>query len=64
MLILTREIDEVVTIGDLIRVQVIAIRRDGKVRLGIEAPNEIPVHRLEVYEAIQRAKGQDREDAA
>jgi carbon storage regulator len=39
-------------IGD-IRVMVVDIRGD-KVRLGIEAPTDVPVHRLEVYEAIQR----------
>jgi carbon storage regulator len=53
MLVLSRGRDESIVIGDNIVVTIVDIRRD-KVRLGIEAPNEIPVHRREVYEAIQR----------
>ena len=53
MLVLSRQRDESIFIGDNIKVTVVAIRGD-KVRLGIEAPTEIPVHRQEVYEAIQR----------
>jgi carbon storage regulator len=52
MLVLSRQKDEVVMIGD-IRVCVVDIRGD-RVRLGIEAPVDVPVHRLEVYEAIHR----------
>jgi len=40
-------------IGDKVVITIVDIRGD-KVRLGIEAPNEIPVHRQEVYEAIKR----------
>jgi carbon storage regulator len=40
-------------IGDDVMITIVDIRGD-KVRLGIDAPNEIPVHRLEVYEAIKR----------
>ena len=53
MLVLSRGRDESIVIGDHIVVTIVDIRRD-KVRLGIEAPEEIPVHRREVYEAIQR----------
>lgn len=53
MLILTRRVDESVFICDDIKVMVVDIRGD-KVRLGIEAPATVPVHRQEVYEAIQR----------
>jgi carbon storage regulator len=53
MLVLSRQRDESIFIGDSIRITVVDIRGD-KVRLGIEAPTEIPVHRQEVYEAIQR----------
>ena len=53
MLVLSRQRDESIIIGDHIVITVVDIRGD-KVRLGIEAPNEIPVHRQEVYEAIQR----------
>ncbi|MEN6495690.1 MAG: carbon storage regulator CsrA [Thermoguttaceae bacterium] len=53
MLVLSRQRDESIIIGDNIVVTIVDIRGD-KVRLGIEAPGEIPVHRREVYEAIQR----------
>ena len=53
MLVLSRQRDESIVIGDNIVVTIVDIRGD-KVRLGIDAPTEIPVHRREVYEAIQR----------
>lgn len=53
MLVLTRERNESIIIGNNIVVTVVDIRGD-KVRLGIQAPIEIPVHRKEIYEAIQR----------
>ena len=53
MLVLSRQRDESIIIGDNIVVTIVDIRGD-KVRLGINAPTEIPVHRQEVYEAIQR----------
>ncbi|MBI1345082.1 carbon storage regulator CsrA [bacterium] len=53
MLVLSRQRDESIFIGDNIKITVVDIRGD-KVRLGIEAPSEVPVHRQEVYEAIQR----------
>ena len=53
MLVLSRQRDESIMIGDNIVVTIVDVRGD-KVRLGIEAPTEIPVHRQEVYEAIQR----------
>jgi carbon storage regulator len=52
MLVLSRHRDQSVIIGDRIVVTVVEIRGD-KVRLGIDAPTEIPVHRREVYEAIR-----------
>jgi len=55
MLVLSRQRDESIIIGDNIVVTVVDIRGD-KVRLGIQAPPEITVHRREVYEAIQREK--------
>jgi carbon storage regulator len=62
MLVLSRQRDESIIIGDNIVVTVVDIRGD-KVRLGIQAPPEVSVHRREVYEAIQREKkmkeGQD-----
>jgi carbon storage regulator len=53
MLVLSRQRDESIIIGDNIVVTIVDIRGD-KVRLGIQAPTEVPVHRREVYEAIQR----------
>ena len=53
MLVLSRQRDESIIIGDNVQVTVVDIRGD-KVRLGIIAPAEIPVHRKEVYDAIQR----------
>ncbi len=51
MLVLSRQRDETIMIGDEIEITIVDIRGD-KVRLGITAPNRIPVHRKEVYEAI------------
>lgn len=53
MLVLSRHRDESIMIGDNVMITIVDIRGD-KVRLGIEAPQEIPVHRQEVYEAIKR----------
>jgi carbon storage regulator len=67
MLVLSRQRDESIIIGDNVQVTIVDIRGD-KVRLGIVAPPEIPVHRKEVYEAIQRenrkAAGVSTEDLA
>lgn len=57
MLVLSRHRDESIIIGDDIKITVVDIRGD-KVRLGIDAPITIPVHRQEVYEAIQRENKQ------
>ena len=56
MLVLSRKRNESIVINNEISIVVVEIRGD-KVRLGIEAPKEIPVHRREVYEAIQRNEG-------
>ena len=53
MLVLSRQKEQTIMIGDNIEITVVDIRGD-KVRLGINAPSEIPVHRKEVYDAIQR----------
>jgi len=57
MLVLSRQKDESIMIGDDVEVIIVDVRGD-KVRLGITAPKEIPIHRMEVYEAIQREKEQ------
>ena len=51
MLILTRRINETIKIGDTITVKIISIK-DNQVRIGIDAPKEIPVHRSEIYERV------------
>ena len=53
MLVLSRQRDETIMIGDDIEVTVVDIRGD-KVRIGINAPKEVSVHRKEVYEAIRK----------
>ena len=53
MLVLSRHRDESIMIGDDVKITVVDIRGD-KVRLGIDAPQSIPVHRQEVYDAIKR----------
>ena len=57
MLVLSRQRDESIIIGDNVVITIVDIRGD-KVKLGIEAPREISVHRQEVYEAIQRENRQ------
>ncbi len=54
MLVLARKLNESIVIGENIVVTVVQIRGD-KVRLGIEAPKEVTVHRREVYDAIRRS---------
>ena len=54
MLVLSRHRDESIMIGEDIVITVVEIRAD-KVRIGIEAPSSVPVHRAEVYHAINRA---------
>jgi carbon storage regulator len=61
MLVLSRHRDEKIVIGDNIVVTVVDIRGD-KVRLGIDAPSEVPVHRQEIWEALNRER--EREKAA
>jgi carbon storage regulator len=56
MLVLSRKKNESIIINDDITIVVVEIRGD-KVRLGVEAPKEVPVHRNEVYEAIRRNQG-------
>ena len=55
MLVLSRQKDESIMIGDDVEITIVDVRGD-KVRLGITAPRSIPVHRREVFDAIQREK--------
>ena len=55
MLVLTRETDQSIMIGDDIEIVVVAVQ-GRKVRLGITAPRHVPVHRKEIYEIVRREK--------
>ena len=59
MLVLSRRKDESIMISDDIEITILDVRRNS-VRLGIAAPRKIPVHRKEVYEAIQREKSEKK----
>ena len=56
MLVLSRQRDETIVIGDSIRITIVEVRGD-KVRIGIDAPKDVTVHRQEVYVAIKREAG-------
>lgn len=58
MLVLTRQRDESIMIGDDVEIIIVDVRGD-KVRLGITAPKSIPVHRREIYDNIQREKSKE-----
>ena len=61
MLVLSRQRDESIIIGDDIEIVIVDVRGD-KVRLGINAPREVSVHRKEIYDAIQREKAQQQKE--
>ena len=62
MLVLSRKKNESIVINNDITIVVVEIRGD-KVRLGVEAPKEVPVHRREVYDAIKRGELEQRHEA-
>jgi carbon storage regulator len=54
VLVLTREVGQSIVIGNNIRITIVQVRGE-QARIGIDAPREIPVHRLEVFEELQGA---------
>jgi carbon storage regulator len=63
MLVLSRQKDESIIIGDDVEITIVDVRGD-KVRLGINAPRSISVHRKEIYDAIQREKAASKKEAS
>ena len=61
MLVLSRQRDESIMIGDDVKITVVEIRGN-KVKLGIEAPTSVKVHRKEIYQAIKRQETADEGD--
>jgi carbon storage regulator len=62
VLVLSRKVNQAIMIGDDVRIVIVAVDRD-QVKLGVEAPREIAVHRSEIYDEIKRtgrSGGQDR----
>ena len=62
MLILTRRVGETLVIGDDVNVTVLGVRGN-QVRLGVNAPKEVAVHREEIYQRIQKEKTGDDIDS-
>lgn len=61
MLIITRRVNETFVIGDDIKITILG-HKNGQTRIGIDAPRELSVHRLEVYERIKLQNELDPED--
>ena len=57
MLVLSRKLNESIVINGDIIITIVGLTADGRIRLGIEAPRDVSVHRREVYDAIKREQG-------
>ena len=58
MLILSRKTDQRIMIGDDIVIQIVQVKENGDVAVGIEAPRDVPIHREEIYRAIKKERGE------
>ena len=58
MLILTRRVGETLMVGDEVTVTVLGVKGN-QVRIGVNAPKEVAVHREEIYQCIQKEKGEE-----
>lgn len=63
MLILTRRVGETLMVGDEVTVTVLGVKGN-QVRIGVNAPKEVAVHREEIYQRIQREKQGDQEQVS
>ena len=63
MLILTRRVGETLMIGDAVTVTVLGVKGN-QVRIGVNAPKDVSVHREEIFERIQQEKAQPADEAA
>lgn len=61
MLILTRKVGETIMIGDNVVVKVLGVR-SGQVKIGVQAPRGLPVHRYEIFERIKTENGEAQDD--
>ncbi len=63
MLVLTRRIGEIIRVGDDVKINILDVK-GSQVRIGVKAPDNIPIHREEIYQRIQREKSERKKCTA